>query len=561
MYCISMSTALDPSVISLDQALINLIERGDVSDGRIDRVKCAVAKAGRLLGKSTDQLPAHLPYLMRQLNRTKPRPGEKGRKTLANTKSELRFLIRTVTGKGRTSEFVALSPEWAALRAHVADQPVLWKLSRFMAFCSATGVAPNGVEDNVIQAFRRDLTASQDTDKPEQHIRAAIHAWNRCISEYQGWPQIPLHLDPPRKYRWTLEESCFCESFQGDVSRWLDRLGRSDRMGEDGPRRALRPTTIKHRRHQIYKAASALVMSGFPVEKLTSLAVLVDPDHFKTALQYLLDKQDGNPSEALFGLSNALRAVATHHVKAPEFQNRLLRRIAAGLQPDKSGLGVRTEQRLEPFEDERILAALLRLPANLVAEAEKLKSKPRYAAVMAQIAIAIEIETFAPLRLRNLTRLNLEQHINTVQRKGQPHLILRVPRSETKNRAALTYYLPPASTLLIKRAMKLYDQKSGWLFPGRGENHKCEKALSDQIKHCVETRIGVPFNVHLFRALGATLHLKENPSGFEGAKAFIGDKDDKTVRQSYTHVADQHLIAAAQNTILKTRSRLSGLGG
>ncbi len=570
MNCIPMSTTIDPSVISLGQALINLIGRGDIPHGRIDRVKSAIAKAGRLLGRSPDELPAHLPYIMRHLNRMKPGPGEKGRKTLANTKSELRFLIRTVTGKGQKSEFAPLSPAWAALRAHVSDQPVLWKLSRFMAFCSTTGVLPEKVDDGVAQAFRRDLISSQDSDKPEQHIRAAIRAWNRCISEYQGWPQRPLHLEPPRKHRWTFEESRFCESFQRDVSQWLDRLGRSDRLGEDGPRRALRPTTIKHRRHQIYKAASALVMSGLSIGDLTSLAVLVEPDHFKSALQYLLDKQDGNPSEALFGLSNALRAVATHQVKAAQPQLDTLRRIAAGLEPEESGLGVRTEQRLEPFEDERVLAALLRLPKALVSEAETLSIKARknnkktiarFAAVMAQIAIAIEIETFAPLRLRNLTRLNLNQHIKAVQIDRKTHWIIKVPRTETKNRAALTYFLSPKSVTLIKRAMHLYDQKSGWLFPGRGDSHKCEKALSDQIKRCVERRLNVRFNVHLFRALGATLHLKENPNGFESAMVFVGDRDAKTVRQSYTHVADRHLIASAQNTILKTRSRLSGVGG
>ncbi len=552
-----MSASIDPSVISLDQALVNLISRGDIPHGRIDRVKCAVTKAGRLLRKSTAQLPAHLPYLMRQLNRTKPGPGEKGRKTLANTKSELRFLVRTVTGKGRATEFVPLSHEWAALRAHVANQPVLWKLSRFMAFCSASGITPERVDDKAVQAFRRDIVASQDSDKPEQHVRAAIRAWNRCINEYQGWPNRPLHLEPPRKYRWTLEESRFCESFQQDVTKWLDRLSRPDRLSAEGPRRALRSATIKHRRHQIYKAASALVMSGFPNERLVDLSVLIDPDNFTSALEFLLNRQNGVQTDALFGLANALRAVAKHHVKAPAAQLNLLRRISLGLEPQESRLGVRSEERLEPFEDERVLAALLHLPRKLLGIAERKSVKPRYAAVYAQVAIAIEIELFAPLRLKNLTELNLNQQIQEVQKRGKTHWIVRVNRADTKNSNKLTYVIPHDSVAFIKRALRLYDQKGGWLFPGRGENHKREKTLGDQISEKIESNLSAEFNTHLFRALGATLHLKENPNAFEAVRAFLGDRDDTVIRHSYTSFAERHLIAAAQNTILKSRARLA----
>ena len=89
---------------------------------------------------------------------------------------------------------------------------------------------------------------------------------------------------------------------------------------------------------------------------------------------------------------------------------------------------------------------------------------------------------------------------------------------------------------------------------GRG-NSKCEGCLSGQIKRTVEGRLGVTFNVHLFRGLGAVLHLKENPNGFESVRAFLGDRDDQVIRRSYTGFAERHLIATAQETILKSRAR------
>jgi hypothetical protein len=103
--------------------------------------------------------------------------------------------------------------------------------------------------------------------------------------------------------------------------------------------------------------------------------------------------------------------------------------------------------------------------------------------------------------------------------------------------------------------MKLYRQPNGSLFPGLRGNSKCAGCLSGQIKRTVESRLGITFNVHLFRGLGAVLHLKENPNGFESVRAFLGDRDDKVIRRSYTGFAERHLIAAAQETILKSRAR------
>jgi len=521
----------------------------------MDRVKAAVAKVSRLLGKPTDQLPAHLPYLMRQLNRSKHQPGSPQRKTVANTKSEIRYLIRTIIGRGKRSEFSPLSPIWADLKSRITGQSTLWKLSRFIAYCSIHGIAPDDVSDQVVEAFRAELIVSGDVDKPEQHVRATVNAWNRTVTAIPCWPDGTLYLVPQHRKRWTINPVNFAQQFNQDVQRWLDRLGKPDQLSEDGPHRALRPVTIQHRAHQIFKASSALVLSGFPIEKLTSLKILIQPENFQAALQYLLDRQGGATTEALFGIASALKAVATHHVKAPQDQLNRLRRISIGLKPEELGLGLRTEQRLEPFEDDRILAALLHLPQHLIHEAERPGNKPRYAKILAQVAIAIEIELFAPLRLKNLTHLNLSQHIQIIQQKGKKTWVIRIDRQETKNRSALTYILPFQSVALIERALRLYRQPSGWLFPGVGARPKSENCLSNQIKRTIENRLGVRFNVHLFRSLCAVLHLKANPNGFESVRAILGDRDDQVIRRSYTGFAERHLIAAAQDTILKSRAR------
>ena len=198
---------------------------------------------------------------------------------------------------------------------------------------------------------------------------------------------------------------------------------------------------------------------------------------------------------------------------------------------------------------------LLHLPQLLLSEAESDRTRPRYARVLAQVAIAIEIELFTVLRLKNLTHLDLERTFKSSSRKARRLWIIRIYRDDTKNRSVPTCPLPPQSVALIERALRLYRQPNVNLFPGLRGNSKGAGCLSGQIKRTVESRLGVTFNVHLFRGLGAVLHLKENPNGFESVRAFLGDRDDQVIRRSYTGFAERHLIAAAQNTILKSRAR------
>ena len=94
------------------------------------------------------------------------------------------------------------------------------------------------------------------------------------------------------------------------------------------------------------------------------------------------------------------------------------------------------------------------------------------------------------------------------------------------------------------------------MFPGRGKaGHKLPSTFGRQIKLEVERRLGVPFNVHLFRGLVATTQVRESENGFEVARAMLGDRNDRVVRNHYTHAAERHLIAKGQNTMQRVRLR------
>jgi integrase len=430
-----------------------------------------------------------------------------------------------------------------------------------MAFCSWIAVAPNDVDDAVMEQFRAAIRDSDEIDNPETLVRIAIQAWNELAATNPNWPQRVLSMPAPRTNRWTIEPQLFPESFRQDVDQWQEGLSKVDPEAEEGRIRPLRPESLRLHRHQVFKAASALVFTGRPIETVTSLACLVEVDAFKKILAHLRERQGGHPTTALLGLARTLKSIAKHKEQMSEQHVQRMGRICANYARDLEGRVSKSRVRLQTFEDERLLAALLHLPDRLLEEARHSGTSPRRARLLAQVAVAVEIEWQAPLRLANLASLNLRENIQVVTIKGEVRWIIRFDRHETKNRSLLVHELPAAAVRRIQHAFRFYEQTNGWIFPGRKGSHKQTSLLGKQVKREVERRLGKPFNIHLFRGLEATTQVKENDNGFEIARAILGDRSDRVIRSYYTATAERHLIAQAQETIQRVRMRTAPLVG
>jgi hypothetical protein len=398
----------DPNLPSLAEALANFESMPDETSSRKARARAAVAMLGRLLDKSPADIPAQAVHLKKRFRQLKHRPTGLTAKSLANCKSELRYLVRKVCRRGARSDLRPLSVEWLGLRETISEEPVRWKLSRFMAFCSSAGVGPNNVGDAVIEQFRAAMQDSDEVDNPESLVRIAIQAWNELVSTKPNWPQRVLTLPPPRTNRWTIEPELFPESFRQDVDQWQEGLSKVDPEAEEGRIRPLRPESLRLHRHQVFKAASALVFTGRPIETVTSLACLVEFEAFKKVLAHLRERQGGQPTTALLGLARTLTAIAKHKEQMSAQHVQRMGRICANYARDLEGWVSKSPVRLQIFEDERLLAALLHLPDGLLAEARHPGTSPRRKRLLAQAAVAVEIEWHAPLRLANLASLNLQ---------------------------------------------------------------------------------------------------------------------------------------------------------
>ena len=543
----------DPGQPNLRLALDGALRAGGIPANRVAGVRAAVAAFARLMQRSADQLPAHQGFVIQQMRRLRRAPTGLSPKTLSNTRSNLLYLIKAACGRGPRSA-LPLSQGWVQFRAALDQGPAWWSLSRLGGFSSRRGVAPPAVCDGHLEAFAEALRRSGEVADPLGDVRRVMRVWNRAAAAYPALRLQSLTLPSQKRIRWTLPETAFPKSFCTDVEAWFRRLT-SDDPFSTRPLRPLRPSTIRTRKHQLYKAASALVLSGHPIERIRSLADIVTIQAFQALLRHLLERQGRKATEALHGLAGGLLAVARHHVEVDKETEVRLATIVKNLNVGATGFRSKTRTRLMEFEDDRRVLALLQLPARLLAEA-KAARRARRRQQLAEMAIAIEILIFAPMRIANLQSLQLGVSLRRVVFGHKRRWVISIPADQVKNRTELTFELPNDSDDLIEKTLALYGQPDGWMFPGRKPGPKVASLLSGQIKRTVESRVGVAFHTHMFRALAGYLHLRENPNGFEAVRAILGNRDDNVVRNNYAFLAERSLIANAQASISRTRARL-----
>jgi hypothetical protein len=276
----------------------------------------------------------------------------------------------------------------------------------------------------------------------------AVRAWQRAENVVEGWPQIEVSI-PDLRRRWVSKWDQFPESLQRDCRAWLDRLAGRDLL-EDTPFRPVRPPTLEHREWQIRAFASAVILMGRDSATLTCLADLVEMETFKTGLRFFLDGK-GGPTTAIADLASVLKAIARHHVRVtPDHLDRIggiIRRLA----PGRVGLTETNRTRLRPFDDRGNVGALLNLPAELMRQARQHRN-PRRGAVRAQLAAAIEILLMAPLRMRNLAKLDIDQNLLRPGRGRALHIVIGA--EEVKNREPIEHPLPSDSIDLVETAPK-----------------------------------------------------------------------------------------------------------
>ena len=544
-------------MMSLRSLLDMLQDDQTLPEPRRREMMSAVRTIAKVLKREPHLIPAAPHQLRDLLNRALPTAVGVSSTRFRNAKSLLRKTLALYNPSVMPAcSRAALHPAWAVLLEQAAAKPVLRGISRFSKYCSAVGIPPGEVTQDVYDQFYEDLVAHCLIRSPRETQQTAGHAWNKARQCVPGWPQVTLSIGNFRlnpSLRW----SAFPDSFQQDVEAFL--TPRSDDvfdLSSDTPQ--MRASSAQGKRIAFRQFGTCLVESGRDPMSLRSMADIVTVDAARDGLAVLHKRAAGQKTSRNHTMAYLLLSVARHWTKSDPETIKALGIFCRNLRPRKDGMTPKNRLRLKQFDNPKLLGALLNLASTMMAEACS-KSNPTAAeARIAQLAVAIEILLMAPLRVKNLAELEVGR---TLILDGSTIGHIVIDHSEVKNDLDIEIPLPDSSLRLINVYLKRFHPLLAppgcrMLFPSADGGHKRLPVLSEQIRKCAGLRCGIEINPHLFRHLAAKIYLDAFPGSYEIIRMLLGHKSIDTTIRTYCGTEFAHAFRQYDAHINRMRGNI-----
>jgi hypothetical protein len=325
-----------------------------------------------------------------------------------------------------------------------------------------------------------------------------------------------------------------------EIEGFLSGLQKPHR-GAGGKRiRPCKPSTIHTFRAELVAVSRKTVELGVPIESLTSLAALLAPAVVERVIEAYWKKNGEEPKVFTIDLgSKLLRVARATGCLDPKAIERL-DEIRATLEDHRGG--ALTKKNLDLIRlvlTDGIWSEVVSLPKLLMQEARSFKDHaPVKAAVTAQIAVAIAILTFAPIRLGNLDHIEIGQNLIKPGGPNSPYWLV-FERYDVKNRVDLNFDFDEDVTALIDeyvhefRPVLLRGANAPWLFPGQAGKPKSAGEFSNQITRRITKATGLRITVHQFRHAAAAIYLKYHPGEYETVRRVLGHTSIQTTINFY----------------------------
>jgi integrase len=182
----------------------------------------------------------------------------------------------------------------------------------------------------------------------------------------------------------------------------------------------------------------------------------------------------------------------------------------------------------------------------------------RAEALLAEAAVALEIELMTLLRVGNLASLRLGKTIILQRRGRQDCAFIAIAGSEVKNGEGIELELPAPSAGLIRRHVERFLPVLGrpgddHLFPGLRAGHKGPSIVGGRLTRVIQEAIGHYVNPHLLRHLGGLIYLKDNPGDYETVRRMLGHKSLTTTMKYYVNLETRLAAIYFDRNILDRR--------
>lgn len=539
----SIETVLPPGLI-MQPTLADVLDRlpmvPNLSERRRRELASAVRSFCRIVESPVDRVIVCAPVLWQMARRATPAAKAISRGRWTNVLCGVRRALH-LTGILQT-QFRSLpqpAPIWTELLSLITSEKRRIVFVRFARYCTALGIIPEQVDDEVICQFRQAI--EQEAFGDPSKIARVCRAWNQAAATLPDWPKQRLTV-PSQPRRYGFSWSVYPESLRSDVERYLAQSLAPDPLDPDAPP-SVRPATIVSRRQMLRQLAAARVNRGTPATEIQDLGDLVRPAALRDALLFFIDRGENALPAHVAWKAFLARSIARHFLKLPDSELAELDRICKPInrkprQHTKRGLTEKNRRRLAQFLDDRRVVTLRDLPQRLQAQAMRCPVDLRSALAM-QSALAIELFIMTLLRSSNVRCLSYSKHFVQAQFRERRVMHLLLSWQEVKNSEDLQFPLPERTTALLNRYMNVYQpilsrgHKTDLLFPGRSGRPKSENAFALLITNVILEKTGIKMNLHLFRHLGAFLYLSAHEGEYDTVRRLLGHKSVTTTIDFY----------------------------
>jgi integrase len=523
-------------------------------------LRSAVTSYAKVIGQPCAAIPLDLAAIRGTLDKVAPARVNVSAKRWANMRSDLTAAIAAsgLRPMVRTSD-VPLDGAWSRLLAQ-ANRRIRLALIRFARWASLRRIDPGAVTDATIEHFVAELDAASLVRNLRYIAGNVAKHWNALIA-LDGVAKLrPVARGANKRALKRIPRHALPASFRADVERFLHWSSMPDPLDEGARARALRPRSLRLRQEHLHSAASAAVAGGIPVEQLTCLAALVQPDTVRTVLRHLWQQDGRKLSAYTFGIAVTLTAAAVEWVKASPEDIAALKALRKKLGTLPSGLTDKNEAMLATFDDPHLVTALARLPDRLWHAARRAQSQRSF--VDLQTALALDILLNAPVRMQNLSAIDFTVHLRWSQGPRRPALIT-FRRQETKNAVKLEFELPACLSDRLHAyrneiAPGVLSSKPDALFVTNEGKCRSQAAIAIAINKAVFRHLGVKLTPHQFRHLCAKIILDRYPGAYELVREMLGHTSLKTTVNSYAGI--NTLRAGRAHAELVNELRESNLG-
>ena len=534
-------------------------------------LRSAVNRIAALLDDDPGRIALDIPAIGAKLAAISPVAAGLSIKSFSNVKSDFMAAVKASKLKPlQSSGKTPMSPAWINLVAQFPHKRDRIGLSRLARHASAMNISPKQVDDGVINNFIAAVRDGSLHRKPNALHRMVTRLWNTTAQQPGRKLQavaVPSFRPPVNRIKWLL----LTREFRNDVDQYLAWCSGSDAFAADARSRALKPQTLKLRRDQIHAGVSALIHSGVKPSAIKSLADLLSPDHFTRILRRRQNMVGDRENRFNGDLARALIHIALEWVHINDDVLTELRRLAGKVPTPAPGLTAKNKRFLRQFDDPAVLQRLHGLPARLWAEIKRESKHNQRTLAKAQVAIAVAILCYMPVRLQNLSDLTFDLHL-FLREGARATSTLELSADEVKNRSELAFDIPlhVAKMLLEYRnniAPRIIGHRPERLFVTVHGTPKSRETLAVLLRTYLNRRAGIVISAHQFRHLSAKILLDAEPGSFETVRQLLGHTNMRTTVGAYAGIDSrraarhhQHLVEealATRKTIQPSRNRVS----